>query len=150
MLPLMPACCRSADLLFVYLCTLIKHRVIDFEKQPSPPPHDLFFALIQNPLTVFHILNVSEHIRKKNFKKNVCWAHSDPCIYCDDTDCYKLFPAIIPLHIELMDMGPTCSVTSGDMCSVSLPAPALCCVLSALLTLCQISKRWLGRCWARD
>lgn len=151
MLPLMPACCRSADLLFVYLCTLIKHRVIDFEKQPPPPPpHDLFFALIQNPLTVFHILNVSEHIRKKNFKKNVCWAHSDPCIYCDDTDCYKLFPAIIPLHIELMDMGPTCSVTSGDMCSVSLPAPALCCVLSALLTLCQISKRWLGRCWARD
>ena len=138
----MPACCRFADLLFVYLCTLIKHRVIDFEKQPcrSPPP-DLFFALIRNPLTVFHIRKcVWTRLSKIFFKKNVRWAHSDPWIYCDDTDCSKLFPAIIPLHTELMDMGPTCSMTSGDVCSVFLPAASVLCFVCITYSLSDFKE----------
>lgn len=139
--------CRSSFCLFVHTD---KAQGYWLWEATSPPP-TIYSLLSSKTLWLFSTFEMCLNTSvKKNFKKNVCWAHSDPCIYCDDTDCYKLFPAIIPLHIELMDMGPTCSVTSGDMCSVSLPAPALCCVLSALLTLCQISKRWLGRCWARD
>lgn len=66
MLPLMPACCRFADLLFVYLCTPIKHRVIDFAL-----PHLFFLYTHPKPFDCFPHSKVNTVVQQKCQEKRV-------------------------------------------------------------------------------
>ena len=129
--------CRSSFCLFVHTNKAQSYWL-------CPPPS--FFSL-HSPKTLWLFSTFkSKHSCATKVSRKTCVEPIQIHIYCDDTECYKLFPAISPLHIHRMDMGPTCSITSGNVCSLSLPAPSPCCVLSALLTLCQILKRdgWGG------